>query len=81
MANFKYVASPFSFSFASTRTNKTLINSVNQTFIFQDKFIQVDMLLPSGNVYGFGERHTNFDLGYGAWTMWSQEKTAEKDMG
>jgi hypothetical protein len=76
MADFHYVQSPFSFSFASTRTNKTLIDTKDQTFIFQDKFIQVDMLLPTGHVYGFGERQAPFELGVGAWSMWSQDVTA-----
>ena len=81
MANFTYVDAPFSFSFASTRTGEVLLDTSNQAFIFQDKFIQVDMKLPSGKIYGFGERAASFDLGYGAWSMWSQGVDAEQDIG
>jgi len=81
MASFKYKDAPFSFSFASTRTGETLIDSAGQTFVFQEKFIQVDMQVPSAYIYGFGERETSFQLGRGAWTMWSQGEHAEYDDG
>jgi alpha-glucosidase (family GH31 glycosyl hydrolase) len=81
MANFQYKESPFSFSFASTRTGEMLIDSVGQTFVFQDKFIQVDMKVPTAHIYGFGERARGFELGRGAWTMWSQGADAEYDDG
>jgi alpha-glucosidase (family GH31 glycosyl hydrolase) len=32
-------------------------------------------------VYGFGERMRGFDLGAGAWTMWSQQATGDYDDG
>ena len=72
MANFQFDDTPFSFSFASPRTGEKLIDSFNQTFVVQDKFVQVDMVIPTGHVYGFGEREAGFELGQGAWTMWSQ---------
>ena len=31
------------------------------------------MKVPSGHIYGFGERETSFELGQGAWTMWPQQ--------
>lgn len=43
MVDFQYKLSPFSFSFASTRTGQPILNTFNQTFVFQKKFIQIDM--------------------------------------
>lgn len=39
------------------------------------------MKIGEAKVYGFGERMRGFDLGQGAWTMWSQEGTGEYDDG
>ena len=39
------------------------------------------MKVPSDKIYGFGERETSFQLGRGAWTMWSQSDHAEVDDG
>jgi len=39
------------------------------------------MKIPSGHIYGFGEREANFELGPGAWTMWPQDAKAEFDSG
>lgn len=36
-----------------------------------DKFIQMDFLLPSQRLYGFGERIHDFQLDEGTWTMWA----------
>ena len=71
--DFKFARDPFSFSFASTRTGEKLIDTTGEAFVFQNKFIQIDMKIPSGHIYGFGERETSFELGQGAWTMWPQQ--------
>jgi len=71
MDNFKFSDTPFTFSFQSAKTGQTLIDTKDQTFIMQDKFIQIDMKLPSQHIYGFGERLADFELTEGAWTMWS----------
>lgn len=36
-----------------------------------DKFIQVDFLLPSQRIFGFGERVHDFLLVEGTYTMWA----------
>ena len=47
-----------------------------------DKFLQIDFLLPSSNIYGFGERLNNIKLDPGTWTMWArQPKNYTKDAG
>jgi len=81
MAGFEFNHDPFTFKFTSTRTGETLIDTTGRTFLFQDKFIQIDMEIPSGHIYGFGERETNFELGKGAWTMWPTDNKAEFDTG
>jgi len=78
---FHFQPDPFTFQFKSTRTGETLIDTRGRTFIFQDKFIQIDMTIPTGRIYGFGERETSFDLGRGAWTMWPTDNKAEYDSG
>lgn len=81
MVDLEYKSKPFSFSFASTLTGEKLVDSAGQTFVFQEKFIQVDFKVPTAFIYGFGERDTSFQLGRGAWTMWSQGEHAEFDDG
>jgi alpha-glucosidase (family GH31 glycosyl hydrolase) len=36
-----------------------------------DKYIQFDMILPSQNIFGFGDRKHEFKLGEGTYTMWA----------
>jgi hypothetical protein len=36
-----------------------------------DKYIQMDFILPSNRIFGFGERIHEFQLKEGAWTMWA----------
>ena len=37
-----------------------------------DKYKQMDMILPTQKVYGLGERHREFELNEGTWTMWAR---------
>jgi len=50
-------------------------------FVFQDKFIQIDMKVATQKIYGFGERQRQFPLGQGAWTMWSNGQKTPYDDG
>ena len=72
--------SPFGFTYSDDKGN-ALVNTTGQTFVFETRYIQVDMVLPTQKIYGFGERAGNFTLGQGAWTMWSHEANAETDEG
>jgi len=51
--------------------NNWILNSINQTLLFADKYIQMDLLLPSQRIYGLGDRHKEFILNEGAYTMWT----------
>lgn len=47
-ADFDYVNDPFSFKLTNNNDkNQVLVDTTNGTFIFEDKFIQIDMKLPS----------------------------------
>ena len=81
-SNFQILEKPFSFSFTNARTGETLIDTFGQTFIYQDKYIQIDIGINSEHVFGFGERLSKFKLEEGAWTMWPQDnEKVEVDAG
>lgn len=46
-----------------------------------DKYIQLDLQLPSKRIFGLGERKSNFLLGEGAWTMWANGAEPKFDNG
>ena len=46
-----------------------------------DKYIQMDLQLPTQRTYGFGERIHEFTLGEGAWTMWAKGQDSPYDQG
>lgn len=62
-------------------TNNWIFNTIGQTLLFSDKYIQMDFLLPSQRVYGMGDRVHEFLLGEGAFTMWTSGQDAEYDDG
>ena len=49
--------------------------------MFQDRYVQVDQVVPTHKIYGFGERLSNFARGQGAWTMWNHDKEHDIDLG
>jgi hypothetical protein len=46
-----------------------------------DKYLQIDLQLPTRNIYGLGERTREFNLGEGTWTMWANGEAHEYDDG
>jgi alpha-glucosidase (family GH31 glycosyl hydrolase) len=46
-----------------------------------NKFTQMDFLLPSQRLYGFGERVHSFPLEAGTYTMWAQGQDSPVDDG
>jgi hypothetical protein len=48
-----------------------MLTTENQTFIMMDKYMQMDLILPSRRIFGLGERNREFNLGEGTWTMWA----------
>jgi hypothetical protein len=60
----------FGFEFTDIE-NRTIVTTEGQSMILMDKYLQIDMVLPSRRIYGFGERKGTFGLGEGTWTMWA----------
>jgi hypothetical protein len=52
----------FSFKFTSTRDGSTLVSSEGGNFLMLEKYVQLDLQLPSQRVYGLGERQREFNL-------------------
>ena len=52
-------------------SGKTIVSSAKQTFIMYDKYMQMDLILPSQRLFGLGERRKEFSLTEGTWTMWA----------
>ena len=47
------------------------LDTRSQALLFSDKYIQMDILFPSQNLYGLGDRVHEFKLSEGAYSMWS----------
>ena len=61
MLGIDFSANPFYFSFSDvTDRSNVYVTTKDQSLIFMDKFIQMDLLLPSQKVYGLGERVHEF---------------------
>lgn len=68
---FRLLDESFGFEFVDPLTNKSIVTTEGQSMILMDKYLQIDMLLPSRRLYGFGERKGTFTLKEGTWTMWA----------
>lgn len=82
MSGFELVRNPFGFRFRDPRNpDNIMLSTNNQTFIMYDKYIQMDIMLPSRRLYGLGERRREFALGEGTWTMWANGQETPYDPG
>lgn len=73
--------SAFAFSFQDNKdNNRVVLDTRGQNLVFADKYIQMDMLLPSQRQYGFGERTRPFKLGEGAFGMWANGVNGLEDV-
>ena len=76
------VPSPFSFQFTDVLDPTNWFFHTNDSnLVFMDKFIQMDIQLPTQNLFGFGERVHEFGLGPGTWTMWAKGQDSPYDDG
>ena len=77
MVGFKLHGDPFGFELQSTRTeNNVYVHTNSSDFVMSDKFMQLDLQVPTQRIYGFGERTREFTLGEGTWTMWANGRSA-----
>lgn len=58
MVGFKLREDPFGFEIRSTRTEGDTLVSMSESsdFVMSDKYMQIDLQVPTQNIYGFGER-------------------------
>lgn len=73
MSNFEASMDPFWFKLGITSDGEreVLIDTEDLPFVFLDKYIQLDMRLPTQKIFGFGQLSGNITRGEGAHTMWS----------
>ena len=57
------------------------VHTNNSDFVFTDKFMQLDLQIPSQRIYGLGERSREFSLEPGTWTMWANGRNESYDDG
>jgi alpha-glucosidase (family GH31 glycosyl hydrolase) len=57
------------------------VSSEGGNFLMLEKYIQLDLNLPSQRVYGLGERQREFNLEEGTWTMWANGQDSPYDDG
>jgi len=82
MLGFEMSVSPFSFWFKDLLDDTNiLLSTVGGTFVFMDKYIQMDFQFQSQRVFGLGERIHEFGLSEGAWSMWAKGQDSPYDDG
>ena len=62
-----------SFSYKLTYNNEIILNSNNSNFLFTDKFIVFGSYLTTNDIFGFGERYHDLNLGDGIYTIWPND--------
>jgi hypothetical protein len=63
MNNLHIFKNPFGFEFVDNRDkSNVLLSTEKSTFVMYDKYLQMDIQLPSRRIYGFGERNHEFTL-------------------
>lgn len=78
---FKLLEGKFGFEFNSPRDGKTYITTKDAAFVMMDKYLQLDLVLPSRRIYGLGERNREFTLTEGTYTMWATHDNHDYDDG
>jgi len=82
MVQFNLNYNPFGFSMRSTRTiNDTLLSTEKSDIVISDRYLQLDLQVPSQRIYGLGERNRQFTLTAGTWTMWANGQASPYDNG
>jgi alpha-glucosidase (family GH31 glycosyl hydrolase) len=72
----------FSFKFTDNKNySNVLLDTIGGNFLMMDKYMQLDLNLPSKRIYGLGERNRNFTLEEGTWTMWANGQETPFDDG
>lgn len=73
---------PFGFEMRSTRSEKDMLLSTDSSdLVVSDRYLQLDLQVPSQRIYGFGTRNREFTLEPGTWTMWANGQANPVDNG
>jgi hypothetical protein len=82
MCGLQIFEDPFGFQFTNKmNSSDVLLHTNGSQIILMDKYLQIDLQLPSRRIYGLGERTHEFELGEGAWTMWASSVWPQYDDG
>lgn len=82
MCGLSIETNPFTFTFTdSANDNDVLVTSKNAHFLMTDKYLQLDLQLPSQKIFGLGERQREFAIKEGTWTMWARDGISGYDDG
>ena len=65
-------ANPFSIQFTDTRNKSNVfLHTKGSNLYLTDRYLQIDLQLPSQRVFGLGESQREFQFGEGTWKMWA----------
>ena len=65
---------PFSFKLMRGSTGEILFDTQNFPLILSDRYLEFSSILPSTNIYGLGERVTEFNLKFPSiYTIWARD--------
>ncbi|XP_054771787.2 sucrase-isomaltase, intestinal-like [Lytechinus pictus] len=71
-----YTKNPFSLQVTRVSTNTAIFNTSVGGLTYEDQFLQISTLLPSSNIYGFGEhnhRRFRLDLNWKTWGIFTRD--------
>jgi len=69
------------FTFTLLENGETLLKFFDSSLIYEDKYIEFDVILPINRVFGLGERISHFALPPGTYTIWNHENMSPFDDG
>jgi alpha-glucosidase (family GH31 glycosyl hydrolase) len=73
--------SPFSFTLSRKTTREVLFTTLNNFVKLQQNYVELSTDLPSENLFGLGERTTNFKLKSGIYTLYNKDLYGELEDG
>ena len=76
------ISEPFYFTLTNPLTNELIFTTENSDFIYSDTFIGFGGFISTNDIYGFGERSHELNLGDGKFTLWPNDTGGiPEDMG
>ncbi len=71
----------FKFPYLKDNGNETLFEMLSEDFLFMNDFIGFSYLLNTNEIFGYGERSTDFRLKSGVYTIWPRDTPNSFDDG